>query len=92
MTTETVSEKGCKTETIRDVRRRRSEENRRLRRAMNQSPQPENPTPEEIAAGCLAIQAEWSEEEREKRIVGGMRAKAWQVPGGRYERFRDDDE
>lgn len=28
------------------------------------------PTPEEIAAACAEIQAEWTDEEREKRWVG----------------------
>lgn len=30
------------------------------------------PTPEEIAAACLLIQQDWSDEERERRVVGCM--------------------
>jgi hypothetical protein len=31
------------------------------------------PTPEQIVAECLAIQAEWSDKEREKRIRSDWR-------------------
>ncbi len=37
------------------------------------------PTPEEIRERCLAIQAEWSEDERRKRVVGSERP-TWKVP------------
>ena len=38
------------------------------------------PTPAEIKAACEEIQAEWSDEERERRCVGPGR-QAWVVPG-----------
>ncbi len=40
---------------------------------------PIDPTPEEIRERCLAIQAEWTEDERRKRIVGSERP-TWTVP------------
>ena len=40
---------------------------------------PIDPTPEEIRERCLAIQAEWTEDERRKRAVGSERP-TWMVP------------
>lgn len=39
------------------------------------------PTPAEIEAGCLAVQATWDEAERERR--SGMRVMTWDVPSVR---------
>ena len=38
-----------------------------------------NPTPAEIRQRCEEIQAEWSDEERERRWCGGSR-EGWQPP------------
>ena len=40
---------------------------------------PIDPTPEEIKERCLAIQAEWTEDERRKRAVLSERP-TWMVP------------
>ena len=40
---------------------------------------PIDPTPEEIKERCLAIQAEWTEDERRKRAVGSEHP-TWKVP------------
>ncbi len=40
---------------------------------------PIDPTPEEIRERCLEIQAEWTEDERRKRVVGSERP-TWMVP------------
>lgn len=33
-----------------------------------------DPTPEGIRQGCLEAQAEWTEDERQRRVVGGRNA------------------
>lgn len=40
-----------------------------------------DPTPEQIAARCLAIQAEWSGAERVARMRVDKRPLAWLLPG-----------
>jgi hypothetical protein len=45
-------------------------------------PETAPPTPEEIAAACREIQAEWSPRERDRRCTA-LRTVRWQVPGAR---------
>ena len=40
-----------------------------------------NPSPEEIAAACLAIQSEWSETERMKRLRCDLRPQVQTADG-----------